>query len=101
MQATQPRKVIERCEVHGISQAAIELKAPYIRHLQQKRQIDMMPRSDEVIDTDVSAAVLTGVSNAFGKMLRIQHDMAIIDPHAIVIKRIEPDHYESLLRSVC
>ena len=45
--------------------------------------------------------MLTSVSNAFGKMLRIQHDMAIIDPHAIVIKRIEPDHYESLLRSVC
>ena len=45
--------------------------------------------------------MLTGVSNTFGKMLRIQHDMAIIDPHAIVIKRIEPDHYESLLRSVC
>lgn len=61
----------------------------------------MMPCSGEVIDTDVSAAMLTSVSNAFGKMLRIQHDMAIIDPHAIVIKRIEPDHYESLLRSVC
>ena len=45
--------------------------------------------------------MLTGVSNTFGKMLRIQHDMAIIDPHVIVIKRIEPDHYESLLRSVC
>ena len=61
----------------------------------------MMPCSGEVIDTDVSAAMLTGVSNTFGKMLRIQHDMAIIDPHTIVIKRIEPDHYESLLRSVC
>ena len=61
----------------------------------------MMPCSGEVIDTDVSAAMLTGVSNTFGKMLRIQHDMASIDPHAIVIKRIEPDHYESLLRSVC
>ena len=61
----------------------------------------MMPCSGEVIDTDVSAAMLTGVSNTFGKMLSIQHDMALIDPHAIVIKRIEPDHYESLLRSVC